>query len=218
MSDIWIDLTDALNKAMSIDEMKKKYENTFLILQRENGHEKVVCYKGYDGNYHYFKDELNVEIKLKHETNCRIFCKFPERTLFNSDRVAYEFLRLPTRQFRRGICKDNVAIYSPVRSLWENRNAEWTASTIMDALYPQYPSSCEEAVKLLMNGEVASIAISPKFFISLSITAEKGIYHLFYSNKVIGYLKNDTFFIKHHLFKQEVLDTLHLFKPFRIEF
>lgn len=218
MADIWTDLTDAIGKDMSIDEMKKKYENTYLILQKANGEEAVVLYKGFDGKYHQFRDEMDVLLKFTHETDAKIICKFPERCMFNSEQMALEFLRLPTRQYRRGICKENIRIYSPVRNLWNGDSHAWTMKTLIHALYPKYPSCCEEAIKELVGQNVVSIALNEHFFLSQSVTSRKEQFMLFFSNKVIGYFEKDTFVIKHPLFKQEVLDNINLFKPYRIEF
>ena len=77
--DIWNELTDSFNREMAIDEMKKKYENTHLVLIKPDGSEILVTYKGFADNLHYFKDELNVDIKVRHETDYRIVCVFPER-------------------------------------------------------------------------------------------------------------------------------------------
>lgn len=218
MADIWTDLTDAIGKDMSIQEMDKKYTNTFVILQKPSGEEQVIMYKGFDGDFHLFQDEQGVNLRVKHETNVKIFCKFPERCLFNTDSQALEFIRLPNRQYRRGICKENARIYSPQRQFFNGDGHPWNISTLHHALYPEYPSNCEEAIAKLATKKMISVAINDQFMISHSITNEKDIFHLFFSNKVIGYWKQGIFYIKHQLFKQEVLDNINLFKPFRIEF
>jgi len=218
MADIWTDLTDAIGKDMSIQEMDKKYTNTYVVLQKPNGEECIVIYKGYNDNYHIFQDENSVSLRVKHDTNLKVFCKFPERCLFNTEGLALEFVRLPNRQYRRGICKENARIYSPPRLLWGGDGHPWSIKVLQEALYPTYPKSCEEAIEGIKNKKRASTALSPEFMISHSITETKDILHLFFSNKVIGYFKDGVFFIKHALFRQEVLDNIHLFKPYRIEF
>lgn len=216
--DIWNELTDSFNKDMAIDEMRKKYENTHLILIKPDNTELLVTYKGYSDDFHFFKDELNVDIKLRHETDCRIACVFPERRLFNTDKLALEFIRLPTRQYRRGICKDNVKIYSPVRALWSTDGHGWNLATLRDALYPKYPLNIDEAIKKLSDGKVLSIALNDKFMLSLSFTEHKDRFYLWYCNKCIGFFHKDIFKIEHKLFTQEVIDNVTLFKPYRIEF
>lgn len=217
MADIWTNLTDALNKQMSIEEMAKKYANTFLILQTQYGKEMVVQYFGYEEGYHKLKDEFGVLLHLQQDTDQQIICKFPERCLFNHNRVAYEFTRLPLRQFKRGICADNTRIYSPVRALFDSKSIKWGFKHIQAALTPEYPKCCTEAIENLNAQTHLSIALSPQFMISQPITSEKNKYWLFFSNKLIGYFEKDTFVIKHKLFKQEVLDNIHLFKPYNIE-
>ena len=215
--DIWNELTDSFNKDMAIDEMRKKYENTYLILIKEDGTESLVMYKHFHDNFHYFKDELNVEIKLRHETKTRIVCTFPERRLFNADKLALEFIRRPHRQYKRGICKDNVSIYSPIRHLWGQEIHPWTPKTIQQALYPVYPASAKEAIEKLNNKECVSIALNDKFMLSLSITRGYTGFYLWYCNKCIGTFHKDVFKIEHKLFTQEVLDNITLFKPYHIE-
>lgn len=216
MSDIWNDLTDAVNRGMAIDEMKLKYQDTVLNLVKPDGEEVLAFYRGYEEPFHYFKDELGVDLKLKHETEYKVISKFPERRLFNHKKLALEFIRLPNRQNKRGICKNTARIYSPVRSLWADGAFSWDLSTIRDALFPKYPSCFEEAMKELYNKNVIGIALNDKFMVSLSITNKPNQYHLFYCNKLIGFVEGDTVHVKHPLFKQEVLDNLPLFKPFKI--
>lgn len=216
--DIWNDLTDAFNKEMAVSEMAKKYNDTLLIIEKPDGNELLAWYKGFNEGFHWFKDELGTNLRLKHETSSKVTCRFPERCLFNHGPIALEFVRKPYRQNRRGICKDNVQVYSPLNRIWGGDGYPWTIATIRDALYPQYPSCCEEAIKKLDAREVASIALSPKFMLSLSFTKSTDHYYLFYSNVVIGYFHKETFYIKHALFTQEVMDNLSLFTPFRVEF
>jgi len=215
--DIWNELTDSFNKDMAIDEMRKKYENTYLILIKEDGTETIVMYKQFHDGFHYFKDELNIDIKLRHETKTRIMCAFPERRLFNTDKLALEFIRRPIRQYKRGICKENVSIYSPIRHLWGQENYPWTPKTIQQALYPVYPASAKEAIEKLNNKEYVSIALNDKFMLSLSITHGYTGFYLWYCNKCIGTFHKDVFKIEHKLFTQEVLDNITLFKPYHIE-
>lgn len=216
MSDIWNDLTDAFSKDMAIDEMQKKYGNTYLVVVPENGKELVCMYKGWESGFHHFTDDLGVRLKIRHETDCKVICKFPERLLFNAERVAYEFIRQPTRQFRRGICKDNCSIHSPVGALWSQPTVQLNHKLIKYALDPKYPTTCEEAIKELVSNR-ASIALSPRFMLTRSVTRNKDFLPLWYMNKMIGYFKKDTFVVRHPMFRQEVLDNVSLFKPFSLE-
>lgn len=219
-STIWQNLTDALNKNMSVEEMSKKYLNTCLIIQPKTSNPIVAMYKGFEDDFFIFVDEHGMKLQLKNDTDIEIINKFPERCLFNSNRVALEFIRTPARQYKRGICKENVQIYSPVRRLIENRSANWTIQTISHALFPTYPKTCEEAIAQLNANEVVSIALNETFMLSQNIVSNakaKKLFHLWFSNKVIGYWERGTFHVKHSLFKQEVLDNIHLFKPYKIE-
>jgi len=216
--DIWNELTDSFNKDMAIEEMNKKYSNTHLVLIKPDGKELLVTYKGFSDGFHFFKDELNVDIKLRHETDVRIACVFPERRLFNIKGQALEFIRLPHRQYKRGICKDNIKIYSPVRQLWSTDGHPWNLTTLREALYPKYPASSEEALKQLTEQKCISIALNDKFMLSQSFTNKKDHFYLWYCNKCIGFFHKDIFKIEHKLFTQEILDNVTLFKPYRIEF
>jgi len=215
--DIWNELTDSFNKDMAIDEMRKKYENTHLILINPDESETIVIYKGYSEGFHYFKDELNVDIKLRHETKTRLVCAFPERRLFNMENQALEFIRLPLRQYRRGICKDNVRIYSPLRALYSKDGHPWTIKHLKQALYPQYPQNVSEALDKLAKREVLSIALNEKFMLSLSFTNKPDHIYVWYCNVCIGYFYKNTFTIEHKLFVQEVLDNVSLFKPYKMD-
>ena len=146
------------------------------------------CIDPAGGFFHYFKDELNADIKLRHSTQARVVCMFPERRLFNTDKMALEFIRRPHRQYKRGICKENVSIYSPVRHLWGVENYPWTHKTLQHALYPVYPKSAQEAIEKLQKKEVVSIALNDKFMLTLSITRGFSGFYLWYCNKCIGVL------------------------------
>ena len=216
---VWNNLTDSFNKEMAIEEMRRKYENTYLVLIDVNGKEIVANYRGFNEGFHVFRDSLDTPLRLRHDTKYDVVCKFPERCLFNHKQVALEFIRKPQRQYMRGICKNNVLIYSPVYSLWRSDQVyNWNIETIQDALYPTYPESCEEAIKLLDGRQVVSIALNSKFMMSLSFTGDKKAYYLFYCNVPIGCFVDDVFTIHHKLFKQEVLDSIQIFKPYRVEF
>ena len=215
--DIWNELTDAFNRDMAIDEMRKKYEHTYLVLSTPEGNETVVRYNGYNDGFHQFNDEFDMHIRLKHETQYKVACKFPERCLFNHNHLALEFVRKPLRQYKRGICKDNIHIYSPVRDIWSMDGRTWTHKTIKDALFPQYPENCEEAIKLLESRSVISIALNSKFMLSLSISNNPKVFYLYYCNVLIGEFEDGCFKVKHPLFKQEIMDNMCLFKPYRIE-
>lgn len=217
MSDIWQDLTDAFNKDMAIDEMQKKYGNTYLMVVPSDGRELLCLYKGWNNGFHHFQDELGMNLKVRYETDCKVICNFPERRLFNTQVAAYEFIRLPTRQFKRGICKDNCRIVSPVLCLWENDSRYPDFSYLKYALNSWYPNDCEQAIKELKDARV-SVALSPKFMLSRSVTYQKGVFHLWYMNKLIGLVDKDVVKVKHPLFKQEILDNASLFKPFSLEF
>ena len=216
--DIWNNLTDAFNREMAIEEMNKKYLNTYLVFIGSTGAETVVYYGGYNGEHHVFTDAYGTVIKLKHETDQQIACKFPVRRLFNYKGIALEFVRRPNRQFRRGICKDNVHIYSPVRRLHQSDGHPWEHATIEAALNPVYPKTCEEAIKQLDGKEILSIALNDKFMLSQNIARDCKRYYLFYQTSIIGYFENEVFKIEHKLFSQEVLDNLNLFKPYKVEF
>jgi hypothetical protein len=219
MNNIWMDLTDALDNNMSITEMDKKYTNTYLLLITKSGEERVVYYQGHHDGFHLFKDGDGVTIRLRQDTDHRVICSFPERKLFNHNGMALEFTRLPNRQYRRGICKDNVKIYSPIRLMINGDGHPWSYEILSNALNSTYPACCEEAIKELQSETAISVALSEKFMISLSIESKYNKrLHLFYMNKVIGYFEKDTFYIKHKVFQQEVLDNITIFKPYRIEF
>lgn len=217
---IFQELTDAFEGTNEIDEMSKKYLNTYLLLRTAGERDIVVCYLGFEGDYHIFSDENGVKIKLSHATKQRIFCKFPERILFNHNKQALEFVRLPNRQYRRGICKDNAIIQDPVRILWGlATSSNLNHKILQSALKAQYPENCESAINTLLKPEAVSIALNSKFAISLSFTKDPDIYFLFYSNKCIGYWtqKDKKFVIKNKEFRQEVLDNLALFNPYQVE-
>ena len=213
----WADLTDAFNDDMQIGEMGKKYINCYLYVKPE-GEGPVLCvYKGYIDGFHVFNDPNGMSIRVKHNTKSEIVCVHPEKGLFNARRRMFYYSKLPLRQYKRGICKDNCEIIDPVMSLW-TRKTYLNYDVLEKALQPEY-LPIQTAIEALRSGNLAACALDKNFGISLSFTKSSNVLFLWYHDTVIGNItKNDVIIIHNEFFEQEVLDNMRVFVPFKVEF
>lgn len=211
----WLDLTDSFSNEMQISEMEKKYNGCFLFLKDPKERLFLVQYKGWDGNCHLFKDEHGATLAVRHETEYEVLCMHPEKKVFNhKDRVLISY-SLPLRQYKRGICRDNLMIANPTRQLWEDKNL-LSIETLHSAFFNRY-YTLEEMLILLQEKKILSGAISSKFSFAQSHTNKPGFYLWFYDIP-IGYLEKNVVEILHPMFEQEIQENKDLFVPLKLEF
>jgi hypothetical protein len=213
----WQDLTDMFNNDAQIEEMVKKYRDCYIFVRPKN-REPVLClYRGYNDGFHRFTDMYGMEIRLLHNTETDVICVHPEKGLFNSPTRMYYFYKLPNRQYRRGVCKDNCSIIDPVYELWVPKNY-FSGNLLYFAFNPHYPD-IQSAMKLLRNREAASVAFTKDFGLCLSVTGNKDDLFLWYHDTMIGKIdKKDQVTIGNPHFEQEVLDNMKQFGGLEVKF
>lgn len=213
----WADLTDSFNNEQQISEMQKKYENCYLFVKPE-GKGPILClYKGYDDGYHKFSDIHGMLIRIHHNTNAEIICLHPEKGLFNAIGRMFYYSKLPNRQYRRGVCKDNCLIVDPVLSLWIEKS--FFNGDVLQYAFNTIYLPLKEVLQNLRSRLSVSLAFSKDFGISQSITKDRSQLLLWYHDTCIGYITDkDVIVVCNPYFEQEVIDNIKLFAPYKVEF
>jgi hypothetical protein len=117
--------------------------------------------------------------------------------------------RNPRRQWKRGLCSDNVTLSDPMKPLFELYGKKCapvplTLSLVAQLLNPQFPT-LEQAFQHI--GQVWSLALSP--FLAMSISNISATKHLLMSHfGFIGEIDSHGIWIHHPPMFQEVADWL----------
>lgn len=118
--------------------------------------------------------------------------KYPPVGVFQSEVDAYIFRRKPVRQYKRGICSGNSAIY-PVwgevcRKARDNdeNQAQLAYGMVADA-FDSRQYSYKDALKMLGGGKYRSVALKHNFSLMLSL-ANSSHYLLMYWEIPIAYM------------------------------
>lgn len=203
----WKNLTELFNDGQQIEEMAKKYLNTYLfVAPNKDSRGKLCIYRGYNGDFHQFTDEVDGLIKLSQTTDVEVQCIFPNKGLFNDGRRMLYLTHLPNRQFKRGICKENVRIFDPVYYyVTKKENNILDIKRLNNAFKREYPS-CKEAIDLLVSNQAASVAISKDIGFSLSAAKNFKFFHVFYHDCIIGTTDGKKLNVQNPVFMQEIID------------
>lgn len=95
-------------------EMAQRYQGTYGFLKTPAGKKILVDILNVDGRYTEVKDTKGNNYTLASDTGCELeFTQVPSQW-FQPDKqhIAY-VTRRPERQYKRGICAGNTAIYTP---------------------------------------------------------------------------------------------------------
>ena len=209
-SRVWKNLTDMFTNEDIVNEMTKKYRETWLKLDYD-GKSLLAFYRYYENGYHYFKDETGGELRLSMDTDADIGIFMPRRGLYNTKVGVVFFVRNPYRQYRRGISKDSAsvtrlyyilsghAVYNELPyHIWDIAKREL-----------QTPMTLDQGLQVLK--EKADVALSREFAISLNhLTDDTNTFSLFYEDTYIGKIKDNKISIITPVFYQEVVDNSHI--------
>lgn len=207
MAKPWQDLTDMFDSEDCIEEMSKKYKGTYLRIVA-GGKKFLAKYHGWNGNHHVFLDEHGTTLTIADETDVSVTIWMPRRGLYNTkENGAYIFVRLPWRQYRRGISKESAQVHSMNYTLLSavNGNAlEKVVFELADARL-QADTSLDDAI--LKAGQYGSWAMNRQWGVTLNVQGEDAnVFHLFYEDILVADVVGHEIHIKEQAFQQEVLD------------
>ena len=199
-------------------EVMKKYGNTYIFMKKNENYIPVYV-KDYANGSFFLEDANHVTLKLNKDTEVELFNFKPPKGIFNSKERCIFIYRNPARQFRRGICKDNTIIADPVLFTMRKQASNVSLSfNILQSVIDENFYSFTLLHEKLKQKEIASGALNRNFMISLSITKDPKILHVWYHTTLIGYIKNNKLYCKNSYFNQELYDNRHLFYPLDLEF
>lgn len=196
-------------------DFDKKYAETWLYLEFKNGPNGFYYYshKAHSPigtKVGFLKDQCAVYVREKDDPDIKVSVTIPEYGYFNSNvhKGAYLFNRVAARQYKRGICSDNIVIQSPMLNIQPQRRyrrASYIDSTVLQEALDKNFVDFESAIDKL--DTKLSVAVSSMFAISRSWYDERPFLWMYYN--VVGLIdtKNKTVLVDPN-FKQEVLDLL----------
>lgn len=223
----WQDLTDMFKTADILQEMKKKYVNTYLGI-KHNDSTTYVKYKGYsDSNQQIFIDKNNEILFLNLDTAFDVFIPTLTKQVVNTNKGVYYVYRNPFRQFKRGLSeethsisklssactphKDTIFLYRPylnefnafIFEVLENKNKIYSLEASLDL--------CDKYSSWALN-KTFSLILNPK-------TMDSDIYLLCLLDCPVAWLnkKEKTISVFAHEFLQEILDHSNIFQDYRIK-
>lgn len=204
----WQDLTDMFTDSEMIDEMSKKYKNTYLRIIND-GVSSLALYCGFDDDgFHRFKDRHGSILKIKHETEVQIKLWNPRRGLYNTSNGVVVFTRSPFRQFRRGINHESGKIHTLQRYILGAGHANLLNDLIYELFSARNDRTTPLAEAIEKVQKTNEWAINREFAVTLNhLTTDPERYSLFYEQYYIGYVKGKEIFLEAPEFTQEILDT-----------
>jgi hypothetical protein len=207
MTKVWQDLTDMFDSEDYIEEMNKKYKGTYLRISADSL-QILAKYNGWNGSHHVFIDEHGSPITLADDTKHTVKIWMPKRGLYNSaDSGILVFVRLPWRQYRRGISKESASISSLTTRIFggsETNNLDRFVYQLAD-IRLQKEVTLEEAIE--KTKEAGSWAINRLWGVSLNVQgAQEDVYHLFYEDVLVADVVGHEIRVKEEAFFQEIIE------------
>ena len=215
----WQLLTDMTSMNDVNSEMAKKYKDTWLQIKSED----EISYGLFHGNYEDNSYVLKVWSPEYKEWNQIVYLfDHPDYQSFTIPKPAYGcytsknltqaviFSQLPHRQWKRGLCKQNHYAKTVVGSSNSFNEA------VLNILMPMESMTISEALKVMDEQELKSIALNRNFIISLNFSSKNDTFLLLlYHNYIIGKVLRGKkqIQIENPIFLQEVLDTKHNWCP-----
>jgi len=213
----WQRLTDIFGLHQIAEEMSKKYKGTILgIDDPEDPTFKTVYgyYQGInnDGNFHLLKDKQGNKIQLSIDTNFEVFIPDPQRGMYNTTKGAVLFYRKPFRQHKRGLGEGTAMIETLESTIIKNGLNNWFETYIYDVLEGMKYRTIDLVDAFKHTDTYGSSAITRNFAMSLHTVKPTG-YNLYYENRLIGDITEDTILLGDDLFYQEIIDSKDTWCP-----
>lgn len=197
---IWQTLTDLDTRPDQIEEMRKKFKGTYLLVNKT-----TLCrYIGFDAGFHLFEDTNGMTLKLAETTKYSVDIVYPKKGWYNTQKEAVYFLRNPARQYRYGANSENCFIFT-FNNLLNGATHNRFNNFIVDVLSTR---SYDTDVSQALSGK-RSAAIDRNWAVCRSPTDKSDRLALFYHDCYVGRLveKEKTILVQNHPFQQELLDS-----------
>lgn len=207
-------------------DFDKRYRGTVVVVRNLNGEENVVNIREVDMYHipprircHIFspnKDPLDRYLNLPDWEVLPV----PSRRIFDVNGITYSFSKVPARQWKRGICRENSDIRPVLSScvvkfkevsrlpLYEKRAVDgFDLKALYHLFYPKYLGSISAGEEFLeRNPEALSVSLSEENWLSLS-PIDAGL-TLWRRGNPIASINKGSIKLHHALYYQEVTDFL----------
>jgi hypothetical protein len=191
----------------SPDDLRKKFKGTNLFLEL-NGKKHLVQYTEDNGEdcFTFYSPDYG-EILIDYETVLSsLTYEFPQNGLYNINKTAMEFFRVPERQWKRAPAQDNSRMISILDKIGISLgvSTDITLNNLEELYKKLYPKNLDEAIKTLKY----SLALNKDFAISQSKEESDSILLFWMKSQPIGTINTATreVSIKYNPLYQEALD------------
>jgi hypothetical protein len=210
-------------------EFKKQYAGTFFRVRLKSGAKRIVFWPS---DWDMDNETTTFSVKTRNEgtmvlkfnsTKYKDFdFKFPDVGMFNLDGMSWAFLRIPQRQWHRGICNGTAQIKDLIPAARSRRVASYNQihsvlshETLAAAFWGDYPSSLVQACEQLNGETMFGIALNRQLSLLVDFREEKFNSNfnkiLYWFSVPIGEvsLTNKTIMMHNHVLAQEVIDYMN---------
>lgn len=150
-----------LINSSNYEDIRKYFLHTFVKVQEYN--DQLFYVKQVDPAYVYLEStdqQIDFRIDLTKDYNLNYI--IPRKTVYQFNNVAACLARIPARQFKKGLCKQNTQISLLGATGWGP--IEFSMTTI--EAFINKPAYMSVAQFMEVSGEVQSAALSPRFAVS----------------------------------------------------
>lgn len=192
---------------LSLEEFSKRYTNTWCKFKKDY----VVIIRGFEGPLLYLDSQQLGTMQLYYPKILEdLDLTPPVSGYFNHNNNALYLLKLPRRQWKRGLCQDNHEIYNPISRLVNSGvYRALLGRTSISALYNRvFMRDLTEIEAMLTNKTpIVSVAASLNLMISKSPVLKPKLV-LWLGLIPCGFIDTGEIQICDENFRQEVLDEL----------
>jgi len=213
----WQRLTDIFGQDQIVEEMYKKYRGTVLGISDPDDPTFKTVYGYYNGindngDFHILRDRKGNKMQLSVNTHYEVFIPDPPRGMYNTKMGAVLFYRKPFRQHKRGLGDGTAMIELLDNTIRKSGVKNWFESHIFEVLDGMKSRTIALVDAFKYADTYGSSAITRDFALSLHTVKPTG-YHLYYENRLIGDITENTIILGNDLFYQEIIDNQDTWCP-----
>lgn len=188
-----------------ISEFSKRYSGSWIYNETDNKPVKIEAANGTIVNL--CDPYYNIET-IQAVTNKVYSVRLPTLGFFNGKTSFYYGVRVPSRQYKRGICSQNYNIIDSIKSLLNKTICTITTQEGILYAYKETKTLILNAIKELNEPNIIGRVLNKEFAVSLNTLSPEQIYLLWYKNKPVAeiYPNSGTIKVKYKHVKQEIID------------
>lgn len=209
----WEKLTLESDPDLQQREFVRKYCETFIWLRIKDKKPILVYFKEYDrdAKLYYFIDENKNDIRVAHDTEHAILeASFPSPKFITYDSSLVWFGRIPARQYRKGICRDNVAYIDVLTSAMRTMTSPIGVGfeIIEETFYPTYLDLDVACSSLYDSNECTGFAVNANWGVTLDPSSDETLL-LWNLGKHVAKIRDKSITPLSFVYDQEVRDFIN---------